>query len=149
MINWFNSREPRERVLLIILAGILAFMIAWFAITREKGPDGKAMLQSAQTDRALWLRASPKLNQSPSAGPRSDFSRGALNDVARRRGVDLSRVQPQAGGGVTVWMEDLPTTALYGLINDLVSNYAVEVKTATLSTAPDGGLNAQLTLTPL
>lgn len=149
MMTWFNSREPRERVLLMILAGLLVVFLAWFALTRESGPDGVTALEAAQTDRELWLRAAPRLASGAVAGERAEFTRGALVESARNRSVSLSRVQPQSNGGLSIWIEDAPTTAFYGLIEDVISKYSVSVETALLTTAPNGGINAQLTLTPL
>lgn len=149
MMTWFNSREPRERILLMILAGMLVLFLAWFALTREGGPDGSDALEAAQTDREFWLRAAPKLGSGAVVGSREAFTRGALIETARKRGVDLSRVQPQAGGGLTVWVEDASTSAFYQIIQDLVTGYAVNVDTALITAASSGGVNAQLTLTPL
>lgn len=148
-MTWFKSREPRERVLLLILAGLLVVFVSWFALTRESGPNGSTALEAAQTDREFWLRAAPKLNASTSTGTRAEFTRGALIEAARKRGMDLSRVQPQSGGGVTVWVEDAATQTFYSVIQDLLTNYAVDVESALITAAPSGGLNAQLTLTPL
>ena len=149
MMTWFKSREPRERILLLILAGLLVVFVAWFALTRESRPDGSTALEAAQTDREFWLRAAPKLNASAMTGERAAFTRGALIDAARKRGMDLSRVQPQSGGGLTVWVEDASTPVFYSVIQDLVTNYAVDVDNALITAAPSGGVNAQLTLTPL
>lgn len=148
-MTWFKSCEPRERILLMILAGLLALFIAWFAMTRDSGPDGFTALDAAQTDREFWLRASPKLNAGVVTGARAEFTRGALIEVAGKRGMNLSRVQPQSGGGVTVWVEDAATPLFYGVIQDLLTNYAVDVDSALITAAPSGGVNAQLTLTPL
>ena len=148
MMDWFNSREPRERILLLVLAGLLALFLAWFVSTRETGPDGTAALEAAQTDRKLWLRASPRLGSGTITGERSEFSRGALVDIARKRGVNRSRTRPITDGGLTVWIDDAPTPALYGLIEDLVSGYTVKIDTALITTAPNGGNNAQITLMP-
>ena len=147
-MNWFNTREPRERVLLIVLAGLLVVFIAWFAMTRESGPDGATALEAAQTDRELWLRAAPRLGSGTANGERAEFTRGALVESARNRSVSLTRVQPQSNGALSVWIEDTSTTALYDLIEDIVGKYAVSVETALLTTAPNGGLNAQFTLSP-
>lgn len=150
MITWFKSREPRERVLLTILAALIVLFMVWFALTRQgSGPDGASALEAAQTDREFWLRAAPKVNTGLQTGGRQDFTRGALIEVARKRGVDLSRVQPQAGGGLTIWVEDAATPSFYGVIQELVTNYAVDVETALITAAPNGGVNAQLTLTPI
>lgn len=148
-MTWFKSREPRERVLLLILAALLVVFAAWFALTRERGPDGSMALEAAKTDREFWLRAAPKLNASAATGGRKDFTRGALIDAARKSGMDLSRVQPQSGGGLIVWVEDTSTPVFYGVIKDLVTNYSVDVDTALITASPSGGVNAQLTLTPL
>lgn len=149
MMTWFNSREPRERILLMILAALIAIFMVWFVLTRESGPDGSTALEAAQTDREFWLRAAPQLGSGAVTGTRADFTRGALIDTARKRGVDLSRVQPQAGGGLTVWVEDASTPAFYAVIQDLVTGYSVDVDTALITAAPNGGVNAQLTFTPL
>lgn len=149
MMTWFNSREPRERVLLLILAALLVVFIAWFALTRESGPDGSDALEAAQTDREFWLRAAPRLETEGTSGERAEFTRGALIEAARKRGVDLSRVQPQAGGGLTLWVEDASTPAFYAVIQDMVTVYAVDVQSALITAAPSGGVNAQLTFTPL
>ena len=149
MMTWFNSREPRERVLLIILAGLIFVFAAWFALSRESGPNGTATLEAAQADRELWLRAAPRLGSTVVSGARSEFTRGALVDAARKRGVSLSRVQPESSGGLSVWVDDAPTSALYGLVQDLVTGYSVKMETAMITSAPNGGVNAQLTLIPL
>ena len=149
MMTWFNAREPRERVLLLILAGLLVIFIAWFSLTREGGPGGASALEAAQTDREFWLRAAPKLNASTSNGAKSEFTRGALIDAARKRSMELSRVQPNAGGGLTLWVEDASSPTFYAVIQELVANYAVNVESALITAAPSGGVNAQLTLTPL
>ena len=148
-MSWFKSREPRERILLLVLAGLLVFFAAWFAMTRDSGPDGSTALEAAQTDREFWLRAAPRLTASSTTGARAEFTRGALIEAARKRSVNLSRVQPQSGGGLTVWVEDAATPSFYAVIQDLVTNYAVDVDTALITAAPAGGVNAQLTLTPI
>lgn len=148
-MSWFNARAPRERVLLMILAGLLVVFVAWFAITRERGPNGASALEAAQTDRELWLRAAPRLGTPVITGDRSEFTRGSLVDMARKRGVNLSRVDTQSGGSLSVWIDDAPTTALYGWIEDLVTGYSVKVDDVQMTTAPNGGVNARLTLTPI
>ena len=149
MMSWFNAREPRERVLLLILAALIVVFAAGFALSRDRGPSGTAALEAAQTDREFWLRASQKLNAGTAAGTRDDFTRAALIEASRKHGVELSRVQPQAGGGLTVWVEDAVTPSFYAVIQDLVTQYDVQVESALITAAPAGGINAQLTFTPL
>jgi len=146
----YNAKDGTLRLRLIYPdLAMLAVFITWFALTRDKGTDGSAELQAAQMDRELWLRAAPRLNSAAVSGSRSDFTRGVLVDAAKKRGVNLSRVQPQPGGGLSIWIDEASTPLLYGLIRDLVSNYSVEVETALITSAANGGVNAQLTLAPL
>lgn len=146
-MSWFQSREPRERVLLMIMGAMLMGFAGWFLMTREAGPSGQSELETAQIDRELWMRAAPKMNVAGATGERATFTRGALIDVARKRGVELSRMQPQSAGGLTVWIEDVGTAEFYGVINDLIAGYNVDVENALISTTPEGVLNAQFTLT--
>jgi general secretion pathway protein M len=146
MMSWFQSREPRERVLLMIMSAMLALFVAWFLVNRESGPAGHSELEAAQIDRELWVRAAPKMSSTGAISERAAFTRGALIDIARKRGVELSRMQPQSGGGLTVWIEDVGTAAFYGVINDLVSGYTVNVENVVISTTLNGVLNAQFTL---
>ena len=53
MIEWFNSREPRERILLMIMFGLMLVFAIWFLMTRETGPDPDQQLAEAQSDREL------------------------------------------------------------------------------------------------
>jgi len=149
MMNWFNSREPRERVLLMILAGLLALFLAWFALTRESGPDADQVLADAQSDRELWLRAKPKLaTGSGGEVSRGEFTRGNLINLARQRDIRLTRVQPQNDGSLTVWIDDIETQPLYGLMQALTKSYRVDFNSVIISRAPQGSLNAQFTLRP-
>lgn len=150
MMGWFNSREPRERVLLMVLAGLLFIFAAWFVLTRESGPGGETVLADAQLDRELWLRAKPRLNGGSGGDvTRTAFSRGAMINLARQRDVSLTRVQPQNDGSVTVWIDDVGTQPLFGLMQALTTGYMVDVQTVMINRTPQGSLNAQFTLRPL
>lgn len=147
MMDWFNSREPRERILLIVMAALLTLFIAWFALNRETGPDADQVLAEAQTDRELWLRAKPKLTaDSGNNVARGEFSRGDLINLARQRDVRLTRVQPQNDGSLTVWIDDIGTQPLFGLMQALTKSYRVDFSSVIISRSPQGSLNAQFTL---
>jgi len=105
MISWFNAREPRERVLLLILAGLIVLFMAWFAISRERGPDGASALEAAQTDRELWLRAAPRLGSTAIAGGNAaSISRvWSLNPAAVWLFGLTTRRHPRFMVGLKIW----------------------------------------------
>lgn len=150
MIGWFNSREPRERVLLMVLAAMLVLFLAWFALTRESGPDADTVLAEAQADRELWLRAAPRISAGSTGDTtRTAFTRGALINLARNRDVALTRVQPQNDGSLTVWIDDVGSPPLFTLIQALTKGYTVDVQSVMITRTPQGSLNAQFTLMPI
>lgn len=150
MMGWFNSREPRERVLLMILAVLLIISVGWFAMTREAGPDPDVQLSDAQIDRELWLRAAPRLSVGSGGDvTRAPFTRGAIINLARSRDIALTRVQPQNDGSLTVWIDDVGTGPLFGLMQSVTRDYAVDLQSVMINRTPRGGLNAQFTLMPL
>lgn len=150
MMSWFNNREPRERVLLMILAALLVIFVGWFALTRESGPDPDIALSEAQIDRELWLRAAPRLGGgSGGDSTRETFTRGAIINLARSRDVALTRVQPQNDGSLTVWIDDVGTGPLFGLMQSVTRDYAVDLQSVMINRTPNGALNAQFTLMPL
>jgi len=142
MISWFNNREPRERLLLAIMFGMILIFALWFLMTRESGPDPDQQLAEAQSDHKLWLRAKPRLL---SKG-QGEIVRGELINLARQRDVRLTRVEPQNDGNLSVWIDDISTTSLYGLFNALNQSYQVDFTSVTISRTPQGNLNAQFTL---
>jgi type II secretory pathway component PulM len=150
MRGWWDERDGRERVLIGIMGALMLAFGAWLLLTREGAavsPD--LALAEAQTDRELWLRAKPKLTPGASIDAKQDFSRGVLIDRARAKGVELSRVQPQGDGALGVWTDGTTTQAIYGLLVDVTTNYAVEITDVFFATSADGSLNAQFTLSPI
>ena len=147
MIEWFNSREPLERILLMIMFGLMLVFAIWFLMTRETGPDPDQQLAEAQSDRELWLRAKPRLlTKGQGDIVRKEFNRGELINLARQRDVRLTRVEPQNDGNLSVWIDDISTNSLYGLFTALNQSYQVDFTNVTISRTPQGSLNAQFTL---
>jgi len=73
------------------------------------------------------------------------LTRSVLIDTARAASVKLSRVQPD-GDALTVWVEDVETVKLYGLMNTLITRNGAELMRASITAGDSGLLSAQLTL---
>lgn len=148
MREFWSDRDPRERLLLSVLAAIAVFMLLFqFALKPMLNSDSSdTPLTVAQADREMFLRAAPQIGGASASGARAVFQRAVLIDTARKRDIKLSRVQPDGRGGLTVWVEDAPTQALYGLFDDILSGYQVEMSQSTVTLSDAGGLDAQFTL---
>lgn len=144
--NWWNGREPRERLLLTVLSGLVAiFLIIFLVVLPVQAVTSNAQsdLVRATSNLTLVSRLSPSQGVS---GPRAPFDRSVLITVARTQNVKLTRVQPDGDGSFSVWIDEAETQALYGFFNDLIGAYAVTLDRVVVSADANGRLSAQFTL---
>lgn len=150
--TYWQDREPREQILLIIMGVLLGLFILWqfilspLAATKQ---DAQVSLATAERDYVAVSRALPGLNTS-GASTGESFNQAVFLDAARRRGLNPSRVQPDGNRSLTVWIDTQDTTALYGLIKDVVTRNGAVLYRAAISSGANQTLSAQLTfaLTP-
>lgn len=149
MRTWWDSREPREQVLLTILAALVGLFLLVFAVllpAQAAQSEAQADLQRAQSDWQLVHRVAPTL--SVSNANRAPFSRAALIRAAGQHGIKLARMQPGDEGALSVWIDDVSTEALYGLFEDLMTDYSVVPERVSIGADQNGALSAQFTLRP-
>lgn len=148
--SWWDEREPRERLLLLTLAAIAAVFVLIFAVVlplQNAGDQAERDLEQAQTDLRLVQRVAPNL--STGSADRLPFDRSALVQAATNRNVRIARIQPDENGALAVWIDDAPTLPLYGLFDDILTDYAATMERASVSANGDGTLSAQFTLRPI
>lgn len=146
--NWWDAREPRERLLLLGLGVVLALFVLVFAVIfplQSARANAQSDLNRAKSELAIVSRLAPTLGAA-GTGDRAPFDRSVLVSVARDRGVKLTRVQPGDDGSFSVWIDDAPTDRLYGVFDDLLSDYAVMMDRVIVSGDANGRLSAQFTL---
>lgn len=147
LLRW-DEREAYEKITMGLLAIGLVLALIWFlAISPVLNAKSEAQAQSSKAlrDYNIVSRALPQLG-SPSikaSGP--SFSRAVLIDSARNKNIRLTRVQPD-GESINVWIDDVETGKLYGLINALLTENGATLSRATITTGENGLLSAQLTL---
>ena len=158
MKAWLAGLEPRERLLLLAIVGVVAVLLLYgmllqpFYYQHDKLKVGVAeqretlkwMQQSAATVRAL--RGSGQ-TASTGLGGRSLLS---VADAAARNaglGPALKRVEPEGSSGVRVWLDGAAFDSLAGWLDLMSTRYGVDVESITIeaSGAP-GRVNARLTL---
>jgi len=146
LLRW-DERELYEKIVMAGLGAAMVLVLLWFlAISPVLKSHAEAEIQSnkALRDYEIVSKAAPQLSASPVAIG-APLTRSVLIDTARAASVKLSRVQPD-GDALTVWVEDVETVKLYGLMNTLITRNGAELMRASITTGDSGLLSAQLTL---
>ena len=158
MKEWLDSLEPRERLFVVggAVAVALALIYAFVWVPLDKGHD------STRSSVEAWQRSLTELR--PLRGvqaPTANATRPAANNqqtpvvivdqTLRARGLDrsLRRSQPTTSSGIRVEFENVSFDDLVQWLDDLSSQYAMEVASGSMSTSTQAGpgrINATLTL---
>ena len=158
MRDWLDSLESRER--LFVLGGAAAVALALlYAFVWTPLDKGHRSLQSSVMD---WERSLAELRPLRSVQTTTiDSSQPAVSSnqtpvvivdqTLRVRGLDrsLRRSQPTTSNGIRVEFENVAFDDLVLWLNDLSSQYAMQVASGSLSTSTQAGpgrINATLTL---
>ena len=158
MKDWLDSLEARERV--FVIAGGVAVMLALlYAFLWTPLDQGHRNLQDsvAAWERSLAdLRPLRGMQPAPaSAGPRTAASQQTpvviVDQTLRARGLDraLRRSQPTTSNGIRVEFENVAFDDLVLWLDDLGSQYAMQVASGNMSTSSQvaaGRVDATLTL---
>ena len=147
LTNYWQDREPRERVLLLIMGVLLSLFVLWqFVLTPVKSAkqDARASLVTAERDYVAVARALPDLN-GPNAATGQKFNQAVFLEAARKRGLNPSRVQPDGNQSLSIWIDTQDTQALYGLLEDVITQNGAILTRAAISSGANKTLSAQLT----
>jgi type II secretory pathway component PulM len=157
MRDWLDSLESRER--LFVLGGAVAVALALlYAFVWTPLDKGHKALQSSVVN---WQQSLVELRplrgvQAPTNNSRPVVSTNQTPVVIvdltlRARGLDrsLRRSQPTTSNGIRVEFENVAFDDLVLWLNDLGTQYAMQVAAGSLSTSSQAGpgrINATLTL---
>ena len=158
MRNWLDSLATRER--LFVMAGAAAVVVALlYAFVWTPLDNGHRALRASVTD---WERSLADLRPlrgmqpaAPSSGQRNAAGQQTpvviVDQTLRARGLDraLRRSQPTTSNGIRVEFENVAFDDLVLWLDDLGTQYAMQVASGSLSTssqAAPGRINATLTL---
>ena len=158
MRAWFDSLEARERLFVAGggVAVVLALLYAFLWTPLDRGHKDLADSVVAWERSLAELR--PLRGMKPStgnAGPQNPSSRQTpvviVDQTLRARGLDraLRRSQPTTSNGIRVEFENVAFDDLVLWLDDLGSQYGMQVASGSLSTSSQvapGRINATLTL---
>ena len=118
VLKW-DERELYEKVIMAAIGLAMVLALIWFVVINpvlSAKSDARLQSDKALRDYNIVTRALPSLGAGPSTATGTAFSRTVLINTARTKSVRLSRVQPD-GDALNVWIDDVETAKLYGLIN--------------------------------
>ena len=158
MRDWLDSLESRER--LFVLGGAAAVALALlYAFVWTPLDKGHRSMQSSVMDwerslaelRPLRSVQTTAINSSQPAVSSNQTPVVIVDQTLRVRGLDrsLRRSQPTTSNGIRVEFENVAFDDLVLWLNDLSSQYAMQVASGSLSTSTQAGpgrINATLTL---
>lgn len=158
MKDWLDSLDPRER-LFVIAGGVAVTLALLYVLLWTPLDQGHRNLQDSVT---AWERSLAELRPlrgmrpaQSSAGPTPAASQQTpvviVDQTLRARGLDraLRRSQPTTSNGIRVEFENVAFDDLVLWLDDLASQYAMQVASGSLSTSSQvapGRVDATLTL---
>lgn len=158
MRDWLEGLEPRERLLVMagaaLLAMFLVFVLVWLPV--RSGYSNLKTSVAEQRDTAAWMQRSAQqlaeLKRSGGAAPTGLGGRSLLavtDSTARAGGLGdaLKRVEPEGRDNVRVWLDGASFDVLVKWLATLSSTHGILVDSATLERSETAGrVNARLTL---
>jgi general secretion pathway protein M len=142
------ARTPRERWLLGMMLALVALVLVWLLILRPLGDmlsaarqrHGEAVAALAEArSQAAAIAALERNRPAPFEGPIDS----ALSAAASEAGFQLSGVQPEGPGRVSIAIGAAKPQALFGWIAALEAQGYI-VQSLTASSNPDRTLSAQI-----
>lgn len=153
MMDWWTSREPRERALLATAGVLTALVLAYFGFWRPLAQAHKSADQaliSARADASIVQRGIETLGagsqQSSGPAPDVDAFRARLARSAREAGLSIARVQNGADGTIQIRLDDTDPPRLFAWLTTMEDEPGGNILAATLNTRNDERIEAVIEL---
>ena len=146
LLKW-DERELYEKIIMAALGAAIILAVLFLLILKpvfSAHNTAEAQASKAVRDYEIVSKALPQLSQG-TINTSAPFNRAALISAAQRQDIRLSRINPD-NDSLTVWIDDVETVKLYGLINTLMTQNGAELSRASITADNNGLLSAQLTL---
>ncbi|MEL6226342.1 MAG: type II secretion system protein M [Pseudomonadota bacterium] len=151
--EWWVQREPRERVLLSVLAALVAMIVAFYGIWSPFAgarDAARSSLQSATVDARFVEQGLVSLASSTTGGPgpaeNVNAFRAQLTASAQTLGLSIARLQSGTDGTLQVSIDDADPTLLYSWLLGLDAQPGGRVVAATLTTRDNATVQAVIEL---
>lgn len=120
---WWAGRSPRERVLLGVMAALLAAVLVWLIFVAFANARDRAVLRldTAVTDMGRINAAAAVIRRAQRAGPAPAAGTAVMiiGAAASQTGLALSRIDPQGNDRVGIAIANASSKAVFGWIAGL------------------------------
>jgi general secretion pathway protein M len=148
---WWRELSRREQRLLLVLGALFVLVLAWLLVLRPLG-DRLATARERHNEAVIALadaRAAAaaigrleKSSPAPLGGPLEQ----SVSQSASAAGFQLSRIQSDGAGRVTLAIEAARPQALFGWVGEMETARGLVVERLTASSNSDRTLSVQLVL---
>lgn len=154
---WLDSKEPRERLILIAGAILLCLFLIYSLVVQPlaSGLDKREQLLEEQRETLAWMKKSAEeikmLKRFSSSRQGTGSKQSLLSTVDRTAKTVLPRevirrVEPQGNNQVQLWVEKAPFDPLLLWISTLQQRYAITVSSISIDRKEQGIVNARISL---
>ena len=145
MKAWFESLQPRERVILLAGAVAAALIVLWAGILAPLDRSATELRAAVATKERLLIDVTRVQGLQPQdAAPASrggTHSLVVLVDTTRQpHGLEFARTRPDGPNGINVTFQNASFDALVDWLIAIEANHGVVVETASFSSTRDRGL---------
>lgn len=149
MIQFWSSRSPRERMLILAAAVIVGLLLLSTSVVRPLRAahlEASTMLLKSASTLELVDQAAQSARAEGKARPRlSDAElRTALVELARRRGIEISRLQTRDDGNIVLQIETAPAPLVFAWLMEAEQSFNASPVRANMSEDGAGTVRASV-----
>lgn len=153
MRDWFYGLQPRERLIASVGLAAAILIVLWAFVFKPVQSQSQS-LQTAVESKQRLLVDLARLEGAQSPLPSGGSVQGreqtlvvVIDTTAQQLGITLSRTRPNGPSGIDVTFQGASFDVLVSWLMTLHSTYAVDVESASFTSARVQGLvNGQLSL---
>ena len=149
--RWLAGLETRDRNIVLALAAVVALALFYVLLWRpvHRWADAQSERYESQVALLDWMHANEAAARAK--GQQADHPTGPdtaiIASTAASAGLQLTRYQPEAGGGVSVVLQAQPFDAVLTWVAQLEQQQQVVVKQMSVDAQGDPGrVNARINL---
>lgn len=148
MTKW-AALSARERILVLISGGFVAFAIVYWGVWQPWSQYSQQVSRqvvaernllnwvTTNADRIVTLRSDP--NQQHQILGKQQGVNQIVSQTARSFNVDLVKMQPRSANQLQVWVQPLPFNTLLSWLGQLESRYGITASMVDLSADETSG----------
>ena len=158
MIDWLESLEERERILVLTAAGFLVFALLYFGVWLPLDRGHRDAAEGVDVWRSSLAQLRPLRGQiqnpttgSTPVGGQNQSLVVIIDNTLRQRDLygSLQRSQPTSANGIRVELENAAFDDLMLWLGDLGNSHGMQLQSGNFSRSPGdtrGRVNSSLTL---